>query len=376
MTRHNSSYNSRSLIARALSAEAEVGVEEVDMWPELERRLNTAPVYGVSEQSGDVEVHGTAPSTRSRSARVTKARPLLSMGLAAILLIVGIVSSARLWHTQDGPTAAAFSLAVPPGKVLHIVAHETTQEGAVAGELGTPAQKARSPEYSTWNLWYKVAEQHLLGYTLITADPGSARGPYTKTVRIQSDAVYLFQQDGSDLTGDVTWYPASPSVPASFVPDPELLDRALKAPNAGLVGNTILNGMPAIEVVSSDHYHQAANNSDQLLEHYTWVHATEQRTLQEQYITRNMSATGKPVESPGALGIVTDTVTVVSYEMLDASTFPANFFTFVPPPGAKLVRMDNPWAQPTNTSEPMLTATPPILQVPRVDTTPPAQRVP
>jgi hypothetical protein len=173
----------------------------------------------------------------------------------------------------------------------------------------------------------------------------------TRTTWVEDGAVYEYMQEPASAAGTpsnsaptVSKYPYSSYWLGSLQPDPQIISDLLKLPNSRIAGNTIIDGRPAVEIISvpPDKYDTQRVVSHSQAEQRLWVDTTANRIVQRQFVTRVITGPQPGLE-------ITDTIKVVLYELKKESTYPPDFFQFKPPDGVKVVEKDNPYANPSPT---------------------------
>ena len=150
-------------------------------------------------------------------------------------------------------------------------------------------------------------------------------------------------------------------------PTPDIVTKTLKLPGAHIVGESTIDGRPAIEVeaastgyppdpmtasgLPSEKYATSTpqppsqDSERTVISYRRWIDKlTDQVLLQEHSV--------KYISGPRSGQIITQELRVVRDESIDARELPADFFTFKLPPGATLIEQEQPFSVPTPTLVP------------------------
>ncbi|MFL5732614.1 MAG: hypothetical protein ACJ78Q_05375, partial [Chloroflexia bacterium] len=169
----------------------------------------------------------------------------------------------------------------------------------------------------------------------------------TRTTWVQNDAVYEYVQEPvssgaaiSNALPTVSKYPFDRAWLGSVSPDPQIITSLLKLPNSRIVGNTILDGRPAVEIaITTEKFDTQHVVTHSQTEQRLWVDTRANRIVRRQLITRAITG-----PQPGL--VTTDTMKVTTYELWKGNTLPADLFKLKLPPGAQVIDKPNPYARP------------------------------
>jgi hypothetical protein len=130
---------------------------------------------------------------------------------------------------------------------------------------------------------------------------------------------------------EVHKYPYDPKYLAAVIPDPEIVTETLKEPNAHIAGNEVLNGRFALVIEVPGQTVSARGTALATTTKY-WIDTKTNQLLQIESVTTIAGGLQQGPTERTVNKLVLD-------ELKDRSEFPADFFTFMLPPGGVL---DNP----------------------------------
>jgi hypothetical protein len=319
--------------------------DNLDPWPAIRERISeTIPAQAPEEPLPGRKSRAVQPAAKWRKSAALGGLVVSLATIAALVLLVAMASSNRTAAPVVEDAKGPF---VPEGMVRHIVMTDTT----VQRQPG--AKKDPPPTSAHWDMWYVNGAKHLLMYSVYSWENilDNSIQVTTRTTWVEDGAVYEYMQEPasaastpSNSAATVSKYPYSPYWLGSLQPDPQIISDLLRLPNSRIAGNAIIDGRPAVEIISvpPDKYDTQHVVSHSQAEHRYWVDTTAHRIVQRQLVTRQITGPQPGLE-------ITDTIKVVLYELKKESAFPPDFFQFKPPDGVKVVEKDNPYASPSPT---------------------------
>lgn len=338
------SHRPQSRIREALRTEAESAIPcDLDLWPRLRRQIGAStPSDLPAVQDGAINLptleEPARPPIYAPTTRRAKLRPALRLpGISLAALLVVFSGTAALFtiltlSTGKSPSADPRISFVPAGKVLHIVFGDVTESHQIG------ALKDETPVTADWQEWYINGRTHPLMYSVyLEGDSTGKSVPVTRTIHVQDDAVYGYQGDPAEAGQTIDKYPYNADWFRDRAPDPNLISRLLAAPGARIVAHDTMNGHPEVVIENpSSNLHNGSTQSVALIR--TWIDTSENKGVKWQYFNGFLDG-----DQPAR--VTTETLTIATYEFLEASSVAQDFFQFTPPPKATVIQNPDIHAQ-------------------------------
>jgi outer membrane lipoprotein-sorting protein len=268
---------------------------------------------------------------RGRRREPSRGFRLVFQGLALALVMVTVLWLSFLLSGGDRAAKPQESF-VPAGKVRHLVISHSVADTVYPVGSATVYTNTTS---RTEDVWLTNGKSHLLGKTSI--DSPEMQRQY---VWVEEDSVYDYTPGlftgprGDEIVREVYKYPYDPRHLELYVPND--MNYLLTMPDAVIVGEDTLDGRPVTMVESIAEKPEplpppdAGKENRQVFDYRLWVDKETGQVLQRQH-------TMTSIEGPRTGQVTIFTFRVVKNELLEATAFPPDFFTFKLPEGAKVL---------------------------------------
>jgi hypothetical protein len=247
---------------------------------------------------------------------MTGFRVNMAMVMVGLVALAGVMFAFLMAVDKGDPTPlAAEDAFLPPGKVRHMI-YTGTYTYTTGGIQDAPATEQHREEF-----WLVAGESHPLMRGKVTT-------PITAETWLEEDAYYEYEPEKSN---EVRKRQYDLGYLSAVLPDPEIITKTLKQPNARLVGDGILDGRPVVIIVID--YSEPTPPAGVQKSHTTntvtyWIDRRTNQILQ--VVLEDGGPQGGSYRQRTVNRIALD-------ELIDRSKLPADFFEFKLPPGATLV---------------------------------------